>query len=74
MTIYKDIRILVNNAINTALKILENKKITSSAYYNNGKKDVPTIQSEVITVTKENFKSEVIESGYYSKVDFKWQY
>ena len=32
--------------------------------------DVPAIQSEVITVTKDNLQSVLIDTGYYSASDF----
>lgn len=39
--------------------------------YNNGKIDVAAKPSKVITVTKENVKATIIESGYYKLQNLK---
>ncbi|MEN3042554.1 MAG: sugar-binding protein [Fervidobacterium sp.] len=72
MTVFKDTRVLARDAINLAQQLLEGKKPTATATYDNGKKKVPAIQSEIVTVTKENVKKMLIESGYYKESDFKW--
>lgn len=72
MTVFKDVRLLVRDAINAAQLLLEGKKPVTTATYDNGKKKVPAIQSEIQVVTKENVKKILIESGYYSEKDFKW--
>lgn len=72
MTVFKDTRVLARDAINLAQQLLEGKKPTTTASYDNGKKKVPAIQSEIVTVTKENVKKMLIESGYYKESDFKW--
>jgi putative multiple sugar transport system substrate-binding protein len=70
MTVFKDVRTLVADAINAAVALLENKAPVSKGSYNNGKVDVPAIQSAVVTVDKANVKSALIDSGYYSASDF----
>lgn len=70
MTVFKDVRTLVKDAISAAVTILEGKSPQASGAYDNGATKVPAIQSEVITVTKDNVKSALIESGYYSAGDF----
>ncbi|ANE41747.1 sugar ABC transporter substrate-binding protein [Fervidobacterium ngatamarikiense] len=72
MTVFKDVRILVKDAINAAQLLLEGKKPTTTAVYDNGKKKVPAIQSEIQVVTKDNVKQILIDSGYYSEKDFIW--
>nr|WP_275045753.1 substrate-binding domain-containing protein [Fervidobacterium pennivorans] len=67
MTVFKDVRILVKDAINAAQLLLEGKKPTTTAVYDNGKKKVPAIQSEIQVVTKDNVKQILIDSGYYSE-------
>lgn len=71
MTVFKDVRTLVSDAINAAVALLENKSPSASGSYNNGKKEVPAIQSAVVTVDKGNVKSSLIDSGYYKASDFK---
>lgn len=71
MTVFKDVRSLVDDAMNAAVAILEGKEPRASGSYNNGVKYVPAIQSPVITIEKGNVKKMLIDSGYYSAGDFK---
>ena len=70
MTVFKDVRTLVADAISAAVALLENQTPSAKGSYNNGAKDVPAIQSAVVTVDKDNVKSALIDSGYYSASDF----
>jgi len=70
MTVFKDVRTLVNDAINAAIALLQGNAPTASGSYNNGAIDVPAIQSPVVTVDKTNVVSALIDSGYYSASDF----
>lgn len=70
MTVFKDVRTLVADAIKAAVALLENNAPASKGSYNNGKADIPAIQSPVVTVDKDNVKSALIDSGYYSASDF----
>ena len=70
MTVFKDVRTLVDDAINAAIALLQGNAPTASGSYNNGVKDVPAIQSPVVTVDQANLVSVLIDSGYYSASDF----
>jgi len=70
MTVFKDVRTLVADAIAAAVALLENQMPASKGAYNNGAADIPAIQSPVVTVDKDNVKSALIDSGYYSASDF----
>ncbi|MHC1783619.1 MAG: substrate-binding domain-containing protein [Anaerolineaceae bacterium] len=70
MTVFKDIRILVNDAFNTAAIFLKGDSPLISGSLYNGSIYVPISESEVVTVTRENFKEVLIDSGYYSITDF----
>ncbi len=70
MTVFKDVRTLVQDAINAAVALLQDKAPNSKGSYNNGKADIPAIQSPVVTVDKANVKSALIDSGYYNASDF----
>ena len=70
MTVFKDVRTLVNDAITAAVSFLQDKTPTATTSYNNGKIDVPANPSVVITVDKDNVQSALIDSGYYSAGDF----
>ncbi len=71
MTVFKDVRTLVSDAINAAIALLEGKAPAAKGSYNNGKIDVPAIQSPVVTVDKANVKAALIDSGYYKAEDFQ---
>ncbi|HMD89570.1 MAG TPA: ATP-binding cassette domain-containing protein [Anaerolineaceae bacterium] len=70
MTVFKDVRTLVKDAISTAVSILQGQTPKTTATYNNGKIDVPAIQSPVIVVDKSNVQSALIDSGYYQASQF----
>jgi putative multiple sugar transport system substrate-binding protein len=70
MTVLKDVRTLVSDAISAAVAYLEGKTPPQTNVYNNGKFDVPAKPSAVISVDKDNVKASVIDSGYYEAGDF----
>jgi len=71
MTVFKDVRVLVQNTINTAITLLQGEQPPVRGIYNNGAKDVPAVQSPVITVDREHVRTALIDSGYYKASDFK---
>ncbi|RDI39169.1 sugar ABC transporter substrate-binding protein [Falsibacillus pallidus] len=70
MTVFKDVRTLVKDAMGMAINILDDKKPETTGSYNNGKVDVKAKQTDVIVVDKDNVKKELIDSGYYKADDF----
>jgi putative multiple sugar transport system substrate-binding protein len=70
MTVLKDVRTLVSDAIAAAVAYLEGKTPPQTATYNNGKIDVPAKPSAVVTVDKTNVQAALIDSGYYPASDF----
>jgi putative multiple sugar transport system substrate-binding protein len=70
MTVLKDVRTLVADAITAAVAYLEGKTPEKTNTYNNGKIDVPAKPSAIVTVTKDNVKAAIIDSGYYPASDF----
>ncbi|MCX7903865.1 MAG: substrate-binding domain-containing protein, partial [Caloramator sp.] len=70
MTVFKDVRTLVKDAIAMAKELLEGKEPETTGTYNNGKIDVKAKQTEVIVVDKNNVKEALIDSGYYNASDF----
>jgi putative multiple sugar transport system substrate-binding protein len=71
MTVFKDVRTLVADAIDMAIDILDDKKPETTGSYNNGKVDVKAKQTDVIVVDEENVKKELIDSEYYEASEFK---
>ena len=70
MTVFKDVRTLVDDAIAAAKTFLEGGTPEATNSYNNGAVDVPANPTVVITVDKDNVQSALIDSGYYSASDF----
>jgi len=70
MTVLKDVRTLVADAITAAVSFLKGETPAKTTTYNNGKVDVPAKPSAIITVTKDNVQKAIIDSGYYEAKDF----
>jgi putative multiple sugar transport system substrate-binding protein len=70
MTVLKDVRTLVGDAIAAAVAYLKGSNPPQTTTYNNGKIDVPAKPSVVVTVDKSNVKEAVIDSGYWPASDF----
>jgi putative multiple sugar transport system substrate-binding protein len=65
MTVLKDVRVLVNDAIAAAIAYLKGQNPPKTNTYNNGKIDVPAKPSAIVSVTKDNVKAAIVDSGYY---------
>ena len=70
MTVLKDVRTLVGDAIAAAIAYLGGGEPEETTTYNNGQIDVPAKPSEVITVDQSNVQEEIIDSGYWPASDF----
>ena len=70
MTVLKDVRTLVDDAIAAAIAFLEGGTPEQTNTYNNGVIDVPAKPSVVIAVDKVNVKEAIIDSGYWPASDF----
>ena len=69
MTVFKDVRTLVQTAVDAAVALLKGQAPAAQGTYNNGTIDVPVLQSPVISLDKANVKATVIDSGYYKATD-----
>ena len=70
MTVLKDVRTLAADAIKAAQAFVAGGTPEKTTTYNNGKIDVPAKPSAIVTVTKDNVKAALIDSGYYKASDF----
>ena len=70
MTVLKDVRTLVSDAIAAAVAFLEGSTPEETHTYNNGVFDVPAKPSVVISVDKDNVQAEIIDSGYWPAEEF----
>jgi putative multiple sugar transport system substrate-binding protein len=65
MTVLKDVRTLVADAIAAATAFAKGQTPPQTATYDNGKIKVPAKPSAIVTVTKANVKAAIVDSGYY---------
>lgn len=65
MTVLKDVRTLVGDAIAAAIAYMKGQTPPVTTTYNNGKKDVPAKPTAIVVVTQDNVKKEIIDSGYW---------
>jgi putative multiple sugar transport system substrate-binding protein len=70
MTVLKDVRTLVSDAIAAAIAFLEGNTPEETATYDNGAFEVPAKPSEVITVDQSNVQEAIIDSGYWDASEF----
>jgi len=70
MTVLKDTRTLVADAIAAALTFTKGTAPAQTKTYNNGVKDVPAKPTDVVTVTQANVKAAIVDSGYYPAETF----
>jgi putative multiple sugar transport system substrate-binding protein len=70
MTVLKDVRNLVDDAISMAISVVEGEEPETTGEYDNGVKMVPAKQSEVITVDRDNVQEAIIDSGYWDASEF----
>jgi putative multiple sugar transport system substrate-binding protein len=70
MTVFKDVRTLVKDAITAAVAYLKGATPDATTSYDNGKVKVPAKPSAVISVDAANVKAALIDSGYYQASDF----
>ena len=70
MTVFKDVRTLVRDAIKASVDLIEGRVPAAQGAYDNGVIDVPAIQSNVISVEQSNVSKYLIDSGYYQASDF----
>ncbi len=70
MTVLKDVRVLVNDAIAAAIAFLKGETPPQTHTYNNGAADIPAKPSAVLAVDADNVVEAIIDSGYWPASDF----
>ncbi|MBG6056803.1 putative multiple sugar transport system substrate-binding protein [Cryobacterium sp. MP_M5] len=72
-TIYKDTRLLGDEAVKMADDLLNGKtpEVNDTKSYDNKVKIVPTFLFPPKVVTKDNYKALLIDTGYYTEADLK---
>ncbi|HET7540012.1 MAG TPA: substrate-binding domain-containing protein [Polyangiaceae bacterium] len=67
MSIYKPVKALAQRAAEVAVALATGKPVVAKAELDNGKRKVPTILLDVVTVTKENVDSTVVKDGFHTR-------
>ena len=69
MTIYKPLKLLAEQAAESAVALAKKQPIKTTASYNNGKREVPTVQVDIIAVHKANIRETVVKDGFHKESD-----
>ena len=69
MTVFKDVRALVQAAIDASVALLKDEQPAATGTYSNGAIDVPALPCPVVAVDRANVKAVVIDSGYHGVGD-----
>ena len=70
MTVFKDVRTLVKDAIEIAVTLLDGSTPETTGAYDNGSVEVKAKQTEVIVVDIKNVKAALVDSEYYAAEEF----
>ena len=71
MTVLKDTRSLVADAITAAVAYMKGGTPKATGSFDNGKEKVPSQLTAIVTVTQKNVKAAIVDSGYYKAEEFK---
>lgn len=67
MTIYKPVQELAKRAAETAVALATGKPLIAKGEIDNGKRKVPTILLDVVTVTKDNVDATLVKDGFHTR-------
>jgi D-xylose transport system substrate-binding protein len=67
MTIYKPVEELAKRAAETAVGLATGKTLIAKDEIDNGKRKVPTILLDVVTVTKDNVDATLVKDGFHTR-------
>ena len=70
MTVLKDTRYLTDAAVKMAGEIIGGGEVTTNTVYDNGAAEIPMNELQVISVTQDSVKTDIIDSGYYEASQF----
>jgi len=68
LTVYKSINTLANAAVDLAIKLAKNEKVTDiKGSINNGRRDVPVLYLKPVAVTKSNIREVLIADKFFTE-------
>ena len=69
MSVFKDPGIIGWRVVTMVGQILSGAAVETNAKYNNGVRDVPTYDCELLLCTKDNYRAILIDGGYFTEAD-----
>lgn len=69
MTVYKPLKLLAEQAAESAVALARKQTIKAPGMTPNGKRDVPTVHLDIIAVHKDNLRETVIKDGFHKESD-----
>ena len=67
MTIYKPLKLLAEQAAANAVALAQKNGITTGGVTANGKRDVPTVQVDIVAVHKDNIRETVVKDAFHKE-------
>ena len=67
MSIYKPLKLLAEQAAEAAVALAKKQSIKTTGVTANGKRDVPTVQVDIVAVHKENMRDTVVKDGFHKE-------
>ena len=67
MSIYKPLKLLAEQAAEAAVALAKKQPIKTTGTTANGKRDVPTVQVDVIAIHKDNMRDTVVKDGFHKE-------
>ncbi len=67
MTIYKPLKLLAEQAAANAVALAKKQPIKTGGVTANGKRDVPTVQVDIVAVHKDNIRETVVKDGFHKE-------
>lgn len=71
MTVFKNTSTLASDSVEMAKAILNGDTVSTDTTYDNGSIEVPAKQTAVTVVTADNYKSVLVDSGYYTQEEIE---
>ncbi len=69
MSIYKPLKLLAEQTADAAVALAKKQPIKTTGVTPNGKRDVPTLQVDIIAVHKDNLRDTVVKDGFHKEED-----
>ena len=69
MTVYKPLKLLAEKAAELSVELAKKQPVKFTGATPNGKRDVPTMQVDIVAVHKDNIRETVVKDGFHKEAD-----